>query len=248
MKVDLHVHTTQYSRCSRVDPTDVVPAAVRAGLDVVVITEHNTLWPAEDFKRFDNDRVRVFNGMEITASDGHDYLAIGPDLVGFYGGMDYDELSWMANRSGAALIVAHPFRFSVNPPGHLREMNLAAVEVASVNMYGPRERVLADELARELAVASVASSDAHMQQAIGARFTLTKRPIHTVEDLVGCLRDRLVEPVVRNPRPDDLVDCIRGCQAERVKRKIDHGMREPESIKAVTGAPLDVIHQMLGGG
>ena len=39
-KVDLHIHTSRYSPCSRIDPGDLVQTATKTGLDTIVITEH----------------------------------------------------------------------------------------------------------------------------------------------------------------------------------------------------------------
>ena len=45
MKFDLHMHTRRYSPDSVIDPFDLVRRAQEIGLDGIVITEHDCLWP-----------------------------------------------------------------------------------------------------------------------------------------------------------------------------------------------------------
>ena len=245
VKVDLHVHTAMYSRCSRIDPAQVVPAAVGSGLDVVVITEHNIPWPRRKFDIFRNDKMLVLNGVEVTAADGHDYLVIGDELTGFYAGMEPELLSRRAADNGAALIFAHPFRFDLEVPRHVPAMCLAAIEVCSNNMCGAHERVLADGLVRRMGVAAVSSSDAHITAAIGAHFTTTKRPVYNVEDLVKCLNAGEVEPLAMPGGPRVVYDHVRKCQLDRIRKAIERGVQGLENIKAATGAPLDVIRTFI---
>ena len=47
MLIDLHVHTTAYSGCAKSTPHEMLERATEIGLDAIVITEHNVVWPEE---------------------------------------------------------------------------------------------------------------------------------------------------------------------------------------------------------
>ncbi|MCX5757678.1 MAG: PHP domain-containing protein, partial [Candidatus Hydrogenedentes bacterium] len=46
--IDIHVHTRRHSTCSHIDPELLVHQALRAGLDGLVITEHQYQWGPEE--------------------------------------------------------------------------------------------------------------------------------------------------------------------------------------------------------
>ncbi len=79
MIIDLHNHTQVHSRCSHLDPVDLVIRARRAGLDGLVITEHDALWPRDDVDRLAADHgLLLLRGIEVTTDIGH-VLAFGFD-------------------------------------------------------------------------------------------------------------------------------------------------------------------------
>src|SRR5207302_852698 len=72
MKFDLHIHTRRHSPDSVTDPFELLEAATAAGLDGIVITEHDYLWPELD-------------GIEVTSSNmGTDLRARAADLLAKY--------------------------------------------------------------------------------------------------------------------------------------------------------------------
>src|SRR2546423_15273689 len=50
VKFDLHMHTRRYSPDSEIDPFDLVRRAREVGLDGIVITEHDRLWPEDELE------------------------------------------------------------------------------------------------------------------------------------------------------------------------------------------------------
>ena len=46
--LDLHLHTSKYSACSRLSPKDAVKRALRMNIDDIVITEHDTFWEPDE--------------------------------------------------------------------------------------------------------------------------------------------------------------------------------------------------------
>ena len=75
MRIDLHAHTT----CSdgTQSPTELVAAARAAALDVVAITDHDTMagsFVARDYlERFPElaEQLEIVPGVEISSRDGH---------------------------------------------------------------------------------------------------------------------------------------------------------------------------------
>jgi ABC-type cobalamin/Fe3+-siderophores transport system ATPase subunit len=71
-KIDLHVHTSA-SKCFHGDatPSQIVDAAIAAGLDAIAITDHNTAEGIEDVKAATKGKpLVVFPGVEISCAGG----------------------------------------------------------------------------------------------------------------------------------------------------------------------------------
>ena len=79
IKIDLHVHTSNHSFCSIMTAKEAISAAIQHGLDGIVITEHDFLWPERDLdclrERYHN-RIKLFAGIEISCREGH-FLVYG---------------------------------------------------------------------------------------------------------------------------------------------------------------------------
>jgi len=73
-KVDLHVHTPKsvcYSDKS-VTPEQIVDVALAAGLEVIAITDHNTVEAIDDIRQTAIEKgLFVFPGVELSAKNGH---------------------------------------------------------------------------------------------------------------------------------------------------------------------------------
>jgi len=73
-KVDLHVHTPK-SMCysdESVTPEQIVDAALATSLEVIAITDHNTVEAIDDIRQVARKQgLFVFPGIELTAKGGH---------------------------------------------------------------------------------------------------------------------------------------------------------------------------------
>ena len=72
MKFDLHMHTRRYSPDSDIDPFALLKQAKAAGLDGIVLTEHDRLWPEDELAELQAaapDLV-VLGGVEVSGRDG----------------------------------------------------------------------------------------------------------------------------------------------------------------------------------
>ncbi len=202
MLVDLHVHTNRYSPCGRSSPEEMAAYAQKMGLEGLVLTEHNVLWPEDEVaplrERFPG--LVILRGIEVTADTGDDFLVYGvtdPQL--FAPRMDGRELVRRAHAAGGVVVLAHPYRYSDQVPAWLAEDPVDGVEVWSWNILGyAHGRAL--DLARRLGAFAVAASDAHHVDVLGLYALRLHRPIADEAQLAEVLRRRAFQVFIHQPR------------------------------------------------
>lgn len=153
-------------------PEEMARAAEKAGLDGVVITEHDTLWRTDELAALQRDAagLKVFAGMEVSCREGH-FLAIGIESTeGIYYDMPASKLIELAHGRGAAIIAAHPYRYDPAEGDLCYGLDIDGVEVDSSNT-GPEASALAKRLARAKGVPEITSSDSHSVETLGRYFT-----------------------------------------------------------------------------
>lgn len=211
MKLELHAHTAQGSKCGRVDAVDLVAAHVSAGYAGVVITDHynqETMdalpgTPVEQARawmhgyetaRQTGERLglRVFFGLEARLPDcDNDYLILGaqPDFVlenPLLYQMDLAGLHALCHQWGALLVQAHPNRKGCHPadPAHLD-----GVEVFNGNPRHANNNASTLALAQaHLHLIRTSGSDFHQMEDLGRGGILTREPVRTPAELAACLR------------------------------------------------------------
>jgi predicted metal-dependent phosphoesterase TrpH len=109
MLIGLHTHTKPRSWDSFLTPDEMVDLAKEAGLDAMVVSEHDWAWEVEEAaelaKRHD---FTILRAMEINTEDGH-ILVFGLHEYKF--GMHRShELADFVNAVGGVMIAAHPYR------------------------------------------------------------------------------------------------------------------------------------------
>ncbi|GIW87495.1 MAG: histidinol-phosphatase [Isosphaeraceae bacterium] len=197
MRIDQHVHTSRYSPDSLLDPEELLEQARAAGLDGVVITEHDILWAEEELEELRRRApgLVVLAGVEVSAREGH-FLVYGlKDLKDLEPGIPLADLLEVVGRRGAAIVAAHPFRWDQDFEAIAREygVRLDALELVSNNMtLATRERT--EQVWRRLGCGRTGSSDAHEREVVGCYFTEYEQPIRTLEDLVRGLKSRRFRP------------------------------------------------------
>lgn len=176
--MDLHVHTSRYSPCAEtIDPEDLGLVMEKAGLDGLVITEHDHLWPAEEIARLNRSlkNRHIYRGVEVSSSNGH-FIVIGLDeMDGIAPGISLDKLMPVIHSHDAAIIWAHPFlRYGSIPEplnGFRMPPGLDAVEAASGVTNG-KDSAATLAMARRMGWAIVGGSDAHIPGQVGCAYTL----------------------------------------------------------------------------
>jgi predicted metal-dependent phosphoesterase TrpH len=190
-KIDHHVHTSRHSPDSVIDPPVLVERARLAGLDAVVITEHDYLWERDELAAL-NARAGglvVLAGVEVSALEGH-FLVYGlPDASEARPGIALADLLEVVRRREAAIVAAHPFRWGQD----FREIVARhgpvfdALELVSNNVT-PDTRARTEALLRTTPMGATGSSDGHEPDAVGCYFTEFPGEVKTMCDFVRALR------------------------------------------------------------
>lgn len=194
MKFDLHMHTRRYSHDAISDPFDLVRAARAAGLDGIVITEHDTLWPERELEslRAAEPGLVILAGVEITGLGG-DVLCYGvSDLARLPRGTPWPELCREVLRQGGIPVAAHPNRWGQPFEKIVREQHpaLGGIEVMSKNMDDELRAGAAQLLGRFPGFAQLGNSDSHEPETVGCCYTEFDVEIRRVEDLVAAIQGR----------------------------------------------------------
>ncbi|MBF0553061.1 MAG: PHP domain-containing protein [Nitrospirae bacterium] len=186
LKVDMHVHTHPFSPCSVTTPHEAIEAAINAGIDVLVFTDHDTIWSKQEIdemQQWAGAQLRLLAGIEVSCLEGH-FLVYGLDAIdGLHYNMPVKELIDIARRREAAVVAAHPFRFSMESGNYCYKLDIDAVEVDSSNTT-QTTKALAEKLAAQRNLPRIYASDAHSPRDVGSYHTLLSAPIDTISDLV----------------------------------------------------------------
>ncbi len=102
----VHVHSTYSDGTATV--AEIVDAARAAGVDAVLLTDHDTLQARRDGWEGDHDGVLVVVGHEVTSRAGH-LLVFGVEAEIPHDGRTAAQLCTDAAQAGGLAIAAHPF-------------------------------------------------------------------------------------------------------------------------------------------
>ncbi len=164
MIVDIHVHTSA-SRCSNMSPRAMEKAALRAGLDGVVIADHDTQAGYNSAKR-ECRKIKVYPGVEVTTQEG-EVLALF-----FEGeidrGLHLVDAVERIRVGGGLVVIPHPFDFLRSGVGNNIELvKPDAVEVFNSRCLLPVFNSLARRFAARHNLLAVSGSDAHFPGEVG---------------------------------------------------------------------------------
>lgn len=198
---DLHVHTTASDGSD--SPHAVYQTAARRGLDVIAVTDHDTLLGgliAADVARRAEAPPCVIVGEEVSSSQGHIIGLFLRELV--RPGMNAADTIRAIHAQGGVAIAPHPFwrtlaAETARPHGVgalVFDLPFDAIEVRNggftPSMVRANRRAAA--AAKALDATAVGGSDAHVRQAIG--WAHTRFPGHTPDDLRRALAARATSP------------------------------------------------------
>jgi len=177
-KADLHTHT-KYSGMSKLrfirfpdavsDPVEVVRAAEKRGLDVVCVTDHNTIRGAKMAEKVAGN-VEVIVGEEVSTADG--------EVIGLFvneeipSGLSAEETIDRIHAMGGLAVAPHPFSAHCSSLANLVfELKLDGVELFNAFHRDGYTNDIAQRLCENLAVAKTGGSDAHAPMMVGDAYT-----------------------------------------------------------------------------
>jgi predicted metal-dependent phosphoesterase TrpH len=194
MKFDLHMHTSRHSPDAETDPFELVKRAQEVGLDGIVITEHDFLWPEEELDelRAAAPGLVVLAGVEVTGRGG-DVLCYGvTNPFALPRGIEWAALCREVHKQGGACVAAHPNRWEQPFEKILKEQKpeLDGIEVMSKNMTADLRERAAQLLLRYKYLAQLGNSDSHEPKTVGCCYTEFDARIRTNADLVAAIQGK----------------------------------------------------------
>ncbi len=194
MIVDLHIHTSVASFCSRLSPQDLIERALRLKLDAVCITEHSSQRGVDETAALAAESgLMVFKGMEV-------YSDLGDMLVfGLKDGMRHHltpfvTLKKMVEKVGGVIVPAHPCRGMHDLDNWFgpEAMELLVTSVPAIETHngGNQERgnVMAEKLRERYGLKGVGGSDAHGADSVGKCVTVFEADFSSDAELIEQLR------------------------------------------------------------
>lgn len=162
MKFDLHIHSNcSYDSFS--NPSKIIKVAKNKGLDVISITDHDTLKAYKKFEQYPN--IAVICGMEIKTDMG--------DLIGLFlndeikSKIFFDVVDEIRSQNGL-IVLPHPFRRKCDPNSLIEYVDLIEVINARSSCI---ENTNAWKLSQQYDKKPITGSDAHSYFEIGITMT-----------------------------------------------------------------------------
>ncbi len=199
MKFDLHLHTCRYSPDATMTPEELVHQALAIGLDGIVITEHDRLWPESELNKLRSlaGNLTILAGVEITGSGG-DMLCYGvQNLDHLQRGVSWDKLVKEVHKQGGVCVAAHPYRWNQPIESLLLSLPEAidGLEMMSKNMDHSMRKKAIQLANKDSSLAQLGNSDAHETENVGCCYTWFDDPISSTSELVCAIRNRKCKPM-----------------------------------------------------
>ncbi|ABS26822.1 PHP domain-containing protein [Anaeromyxobacter sp. Fw109-5] len=175
-RAEYHVHTSA-SYDSRASPAELVERALAAGLDVVFVTDHDTIDGAVAVQAAAGRRLRVVVGCEFTCDDGSHVIGLG--LRDFIAERRVPAVLERLKAQGATIVLPHLFR---RGSGIFRDelrrdqdfVRMALSYADAVECFNARDgwekNQRSQRFALERGLPVVAGSDAHAARELGRVF------------------------------------------------------------------------------
>ncbi len=182
IRVDYHLHTWASYDCST-GTAEVIDRALAGGLDVVCVTDHDTIDAAVKLAAAAPASLRVVVGCEFTCEDGSHVIGVG--LRELVAERRIRPLLEAIRDQGARVVLPHPFRRGSGVfRNELQRTEAFVSEVLALSdaVESFNARDTADnnrrslELALQRGLAAVAGSDAHRPEEIGSTWVEYEGP------------------------------------------------------------------------
>jgi predicted metal-dependent phosphoesterase TrpH len=175
LRVEFHCHTV-YSKDSLTTPKQLVTACHRKGIDIVIVTDHNSIAGARAAQALDPELVIV--GEEIMTTRGEILAAFVTEEIP--AGLSPQETIRRLKEQRAFISVSHPF--DIYRGGHWEEADLLeilpevdAIEVFNSRCWSPEFNRQAQMFAEEHGIPGTVGSDAHAPFELGRSVLLLEQ-------------------------------------------------------------------------
>ncbi len=199
MKIDLHVHTTEFSPDSTMGPEKAIQTAIELGLDGICFTEHDRAWGKDAILKLgEKYSFPVFRGVEYMIKEGGEILAFGVNRT-FPSLIDIVTLRKVCLEAGGFMIAAHPFRGF--PSNTVTDFNAAADLVLKRPVFDKVDALegfngrnietnndFACKLAQRLGLPVSGGSDAHAEYELGKCVTIFENDISSEAEFIAELK------------------------------------------------------------
>ncbi|RKZ18909.1 metal-dependent phosphoesterase [bacterium] len=195
-KADLHLHTS-CSRDAFNSPEKIITYAKKRGLDVIAITDHNTMECVDKMVEYGrNNGIVVIPGIEVKTRQG--------ELIAYYPenpiekGLSLEETILAIREAKGIIAVPHPLdrlrRSAVKMKNLEKIIHLIdIIEVWNARTTFIADNVLALKIAGEYKKGMSAGSDAHFPYEIGRCYVLI-RPFNNKNGFFNSLKNARVVP------------------------------------------------------
>lgn len=167
--LDSHIHSC-YSQDSNTKIEDILRVASEKNLDIIAISDHNTVKGYEKAKSLDSDLL-IIPSIEISSRDGH-IIGFGcKELVEKE--LSPAETIDKIHEQGGLAIVPHPYCFYRHGliDSNNEKLNFDAIEVKNARFILGYSNNRAKKLSKREDIPGLGASDAHYHKFIGDCYT-----------------------------------------------------------------------------
>jgi predicted metal-dependent phosphoesterase TrpH len=201
VRVDMHMHSMWSGDCTTT-PDELAEAVARSGIDVLCVTDHNTIAGAQRFAASGELGCRVIVGEELRTGSGEIIGLFLSEHLPF--GLSPVDAVTRIREQGGLVYIPHPFDPVRNClkedvlRGLAADGGIDAVEVFNAKTSLQSLNKKADDFAMEFGLLRGGGSDAHVPGAIGSAFA----EVHDFTD-AATFRLALAQAVVQGRHYDE---------------------------------------------
>ncbi len=209
-KTELHLHTSDVSRCARMSPEDVVDSYLEAGYTTLVLTNHYAEYQFDSVGPWEARIDRYLNALHRMRTHAGDrlHILLGAEVRGYYSTNDFllygvteeflrenrylhrlpiRDLSALCRKNGILVVHAHPCRWNMTS---VKPQYLDGIEIFNGTPHTVSNNDMALHWAKKLDMIPTSGSDFHGGKYIISGGIETESPITDVKELTEVLRSR----------------------------------------------------------
>lgn len=167
-KMDSHIHS-EYSPDSKSKLKDIFSVAKMRGIDIIAISDHNTVEGSEEARKLTkDDDLLVIPSIEISAAEGH-ILGFGCEEM-IKRDLPAEETIDLIHDQGALAIIPHPYcfyRHGLLCKADYKKLKIDAIETKNARFIAGYCNNKAKILSKKEDLPGLGASDAHYYKFVG---------------------------------------------------------------------------------